>query len=140
MSILVPDEIVDAVLNSYRRCYVSNGFWDDFYDSFLGASEEIRVRFSGVNFERQKRIVSSSVNDLIMYARAPESELVEGVLSHIADTHNRHHYNIAPDMYDIWLQTLLDTVEKHDNLCTHELLENWRLCLMPGIRYIISHY
>ncbi len=58
----------------------------------------------------------------------------------IALTHNREQYDIKPEYYDIWLEALIETVEKLDPGYNADLGLAWRLAMTPGIQFMKFHY
>lgn len=131
---------IQKVSESYERCLGYPEFWDDFYDAFLASSDEIRQMFANTDFERQKQIVALSVKTLIMYIHQPENEDVKQEMERLAVIHDRNHVNVKPELYAVWLDTLLANVEAHDPLCNIKLIDQWRRCLKPGIAYFKEKY
>jgi len=61
-------------------------------------------------------------------------------LRDLGESHNRSNYNIKPEWYDLWEQSLLKTVRAHDPEWTPELQQAWREVLKPGIDLIRGAY
>lgn len=61
-------------------------------------------------------------------------------LEYIARLHDRHHFNIEPDLYDLWLEALIDTVREFDNEFDAEIERAWRSVMSYGIEYMTSRY
>lgn len=61
-------------------------------------------------------------------------------LEYIAKRHNRHNLNIEPELYDLWLEALIDTVRECDDQFDAEVEQAWRSILDYGIEYMTSHY
>ena len=61
-------------------------------------------------------------------------------LEYIARQHDRHHLNIEPDLYDLWLEALIDTVREFDNEFDEEIENAWRSVMRYGIEYMTSRY
>lgn len=48
--------------------------------------------------------------------------------------------DIAPRLYDLWLETLIDTARDFDEQFDEEVELAWRLVLTPGIVYMKFYY
>lgn len=128
------------VLDSYRRCFVIDEFFDDFYDSFLASSEEVRAMFKETDFDRQKKILAMSLNYLVMYACHPDFDLAKEEVERLAAVHDHNHMNVKPHLYNLWVYHLLKTIEKHDPQCDAQLLQEWQECLEPAIHKMQESY
>ena len=61
-------------------------------------------------------------------------------LEYIAKRHDRHHLNIEPELYELWLEALIDTVRECDPEFDATVEKTWRSVLRYGIDYMVSHY
>ena len=61
-------------------------------------------------------------------------------LEYIARRHDRHHLNIEPKFYALWLEALIDTVHECDPQFDDEVESAWRAVMRYGIDYMIAHY
>ena len=61
-------------------------------------------------------------------------------LEYIAKRHDRHHLNIEPELYGLWLEALIATVREFDTEFDLSVENAWRSVLGYGIEYMISHY
>lgn len=126
----------DSVFQSYGRCCKDELFFVDFYDRFMGASEEIRAMFVDTDMKQQRHLLRNGIMQLILHARGmPDSKLRA-----LGESHSRTGYNIRPDMYAAWLDALLDTVRKHDPEYSEDVSAAWRRTLQPGIELIRGAY
>ncbi|WP_286788353.1 MULTISPECIES: globin [unclassified Pseudomonas] len=126
----------DQVMQSYGRCCASADFFDDFYTCFLASSPLIREKFVNTNMQAQKQLLRQGIMNLVMVARGmPDTKLRA-----LGETHCRHQMDIRPELYGIWVDTLLATISSHDPQCTDETLKAWRDVLNEGIAVITSHY
>jgi len=76
----------------------------------------------------------------MMAMASVESDAADLYLEYIAKRHNRHHLNIEPEMYELWLEALLEAVRESDDEFNAEVEQAWRSVLRYGIDYMISHY
>ena len=73
-------------------------FLDQFYENFLSSSDEVRVAFKETDVETQKAMLMTS---LVYMSHAHKDS--PGLLSSIAEKHNKNHLNIKPYLYTLWL-------------------------------------
>ena len=86
-------------------------FFSMFYDIFFSKSQQIRDKFADVDMDAQVRVLQKSMFHIIgFYATKTDSEY----LATIAHTHSRDQYDIRPEFYDIWLESLIETVQQLD--------------------------
>lgn len=55
-------------------------------------------------------------------------------------THNRHHLDITPELYDLWLEALVATARKFDPEWDDSVESAWRTILGFVIQRMISAY
>lgn len=134
------EKVLERVTDSYRRCYTHEEFLDDFYIRFMNSSAEVRELFKNTDFPRQKKIVGLALMSVFMYASAPDNPIVKRQMQRLAKSHDHAHHNVRPKLYDLWLDCLLESVNKYDENCTEDILECWRECLSPAIEYMQGKY
>jgi hypothetical protein len=61
-------------------------------------------------------------------------------LEKIGKTHSRGEYNIRPDLYPFFLESVCEAVKKHDPEWTPELEIQWQQRVQDGVKLIISMY
>jgi hemoglobin-like flavoprotein len=138
---MVDAVLVNQVVLSYGRCLKAKDFWGDFYDIFLASSPEIGRMFQSTDIEKQKKIINSSLNFVLMYAKDPSSAFANNELNKIGVTHDNTHRNVRPDMYRLWIDSLVQAVKKNDGeRFTPELEKSWREVLEPAIALLKSKY
>lgn len=128
--------VTDIVMQSYGRCCAKADFFDDFYEHFLASSPKVREKFVNTEMSGQKRLLRQGILNLVMYARGmPDTKLRA-----LGQTHCRHGFDIRPELYDIWLHSLLSTIKKHDHQYSADIADAWQEVLAKGINVIKSHY
>ena len=132
----LPD--LDAVSQSYHRCLHSEGFTDTFYELFLAKSTEVAEKFRATDFIRQKRMLRESLLMMVMFNRDPEGVAEE--MNELAERHSRRGLDIPSHLYDLWLDSLCEAVERHDREHTADLANKWRAAMRDGIDFLISRY
>ena len=128
----------DTVRASYDRCLEFGGFFDAFYEAFLSKSADIPPMFAATDFERQKQVLAESISYMLIYSS--DMEFTEHTLDDIAKKHSRNQRNIEPKFYSVWLDSLCETIQKHDPEWSPELDQQWRLAMKPGIELMIAAY
>ena len=131
-------EAFQAVHESFDRCGESEAFYDTFYEVFLGKSPEIPPLFANTDFKKQKLLLKATVG--IMVRNRIDDERARHSLERVAETHSRKGLNIRPDLYELWLDSLCETVRHHDRAFTSELEQQWRHRMREGIDFIVARY
>jgi len=112
-------------------------FFSRFYERFVPSSPEITGLFENVDMKRQKKIIESSLAYMSEFAAfLTETEY----LKRLGERHSRRDVNIAPALYEVWLDTLIETVEEYDPEYDEDVRVAWRVVLAPGIAYMKAHY
>jgi hemoglobin-like flavoprotein len=123
-------ESVQAVSESYARVRGTD-FAQQFYDRFLRADEEVRRRFAETDFARQRELFLHGVFALIDYSRGRVTG--ELAVRRLAKMHGPSGLDIPLRLYDLWVQTLLETLREQDPEWSPELGGAWRAVLQPGV-------
>lgn len=133
--------IDDIFKQSFERALGSGGFNNDFvehfYVNFIGQSEEIAEMFKNTNMSVQKTMLHDSLYLVVDYYNS--GKVTDG-MKRIAEVHSRRDKNIAPRLYEFWLDSLIKTVETLDSDYDQEVEQAWRHVLAPGISYMQSKY
>ncbi|QKX16302.1 globin [Microbulbifer sp. YPW1] len=126
----------DIVFQSYGRCCNREGFFIDFYDRFMGSSEEIRALFKDTNMPAQRHLLRNGIMQLVLHARGmPDTKLKA-----LGKSHSRDGYGIRPDWYGLWLDALLATLRQYDPEFNEDTALAWRRAIEPGIELIRGAY
>ena len=124
--------------DSFQRCMTDRRFFDLFYDHFLNSSVEVQQKFQRTDFARQKRALRLSFL-LVMDAVVHKTNDLTA-LDPIAVSHSRTQANIQPHLYDLWLDSLLRTVEMCDSSFGADTEKVWREAFKPAIDHIVSKW
>jgi hemoglobin-like flavoprotein len=130
----------DAFLASFNRCRASTGFVEDFYERFVAASEEVRAKFAGTDMKQQVRALEDSLYVIAVAVQGEEGSIARGELPRIAARHSRSDRDIRPELYDLWLECLIDAVRDHDPQFSAQIEAAWRETLRFGIDYMRARY
>jgi len=132
--------IVLAVFEaSLKRCEARPDFLDVFYENFLASSPEVASKFAGTDFARQKEMLRASFHHLLLVARDPKQGPVP-YLEEIAVRHGAGQLAIGAHLYDLWLDSLLETVRSCDPECFPDVEAAWEEVMMVGIHYLCANY
>jgi hemoglobin-like flavoprotein len=129
---------LDLFHDSLSGCARDPRFLERFYELFLASSAEVRYKFRGTDFPKQRRILKGS---LYMMLQAAEDE-PEGQahLERIAARHSKRDLDILPHLYNLWLDTLVQAVQEYDPKCTAETERVWRQVMEQGIAFMKARY
>ena len=113
------------------------GFFSAFYDRFLAASPEVAEKFRHTDMPRQQSMLKKAFYHLLAFYASSHADYY---LQEVAISHDRAHLDIAPALYDLWLETLIDTARAFDEQFDDEVELAWRLVMTPGIVFMTFHY
>lgn len=130
----------DVFLASLKRCLGAPGFLVEFYERFLGSSDEVREKFRGVDMKRQARVLEDSLYVVAVAVQGEEGSLARGDLPRLAERHSRRDLDIRPELYDLWAQCLVETARAHDPEWTVDVAAAWRDTLAFGIESMRRRY
>ncbi len=126
----------DRVFQSYGRSCNNPAFYEDFYNNFMQKSPEIRAMFANTNMEAQRALLRGGIMWLVMHARG----LPDTKIRALGESHSRHKMNINPMYYGMWVDALMETLQKYDTEFSADLEQCWRRSLRPAIEMIQSMY
>jgi hemoglobin-like flavoprotein len=133
-------QVRDTFLASLGRCRAKAGFIEAFYERFIASSEEVRAKFAGTDMKRQVRMLEDSLLVVAVAIQGEEGSPARGDLPRIAARHSRNDLDIRPELYDLFLERLIETVRAHDPQFTGEVEAAWRETMAFGIDYMRSRY
>ena len=125
------------VIESYHRAEVNN-FVDKFYEEFLKSDPRIAPIFKKTDFKEQKRLLVQGVFNLLEYAKG--SAIGRMSVNRLAETHGRKKLNIPPELYKLWVNSLMVALAERDPKFTPQLDMKWRQAIQKGIDLMISQY
>ena len=112
-------------------------FFEAFYESFVGNSPEAAEKFRNVDMQKQREHLRKSLDHMVYFSidRQAGDEM-----SRIARAHSRSGNDIHPELYLLWLDSLVSTVRAYDPDFNDEVEIAWRVVLAPGISYMQLQY
>ncbi|HKH59615.1 MAG TPA: TIR domain-containing protein [Flavitalea sp.] len=156
-------DAIEIAKDSYTRCIShtipDNEFFRVFYSELIRISDEAAERFKGMGVGEEKKhrqydMLRQAIFILFLFAEKKLGSTDPNVLSRIAETHNRSHYNISGPTYDHFVKALTNTVcgapptvpEAFDRHCSsnenerERIKKAWEEALSPGIEYMKKKY
>jgi hemoglobin-like flavoprotein len=131
---------VDIFLASLKRCLARPDFLLNFYGIFMASSDEIREKFKNTDFKHQTRVLAESLWTMAVVAQTEEGSPGWGDLPRLAERHSQRDLGIRPELYDGWLESLLEAARRHDAQFSPEIEEAWRRTLAVGIDFMRGRY
>lgn len=95
--------------------------------------------FKNISFDKQISVLKNAISMSIMYAEK-QDELAKDVLTKIRKSHSRERFNVKPEYYDYWLQSLIDTLKVCDPNFSDTIEQDWRDMMQVTIDYITEGY
>lgn len=126
-----------AVKESFGRVYGPR-LPERFYDILLHADPRIAALFKHTDFARQKELFLHGLVSLLDYAEGKASGKM--AIKRLGELHSRKRMNIAPDMFIVWINSLIKTLAELDPNFSPQLEAEWRRALSPGIDVIKQMY
>ena len=133
------EQVIATFEKSLQRCNEDPAFLDLFYEKFLASSPKIREKFARTDFVHQKRALRTSFY-LILLAAEDEQKAPAKYLQEIAITHSKKHMDVGAELYDLWLDSLLETVRQIDPGYDTKVEQAWERVMGVGIRYLLDNY
>lgn len=128
-----------VVRPSFQRCCEQGDeFFDAFYDRLSERAPEIGPMFAGVNMRRQNALLRSGIESLLGHAEGEPRASTE--LERLADLHDRRNVNVRPELYPIWVETLIECIREFDPKQDDLTEPAWREAISDGIELMISRY
>lgn len=128
----------EIFLQSLDRCSESENFIPSFYDRFLATSDEIREKFKDTDFDKQSQMLLHSLK-LAAGATLGESFALREIRER-AETHDRHHLDIAPRLYTFWLDSVIETASEYDSQWDETVEESWNTILGHVVKHMTKFY
>ncbi len=123
---------------SHCRCSKDPTFLELFYEKFLSSSDKVRQKFAGTDMSRQKKALEQSLRMVVMSSRG--SDAAEAYLDYIASRHGSKDLDIEPELYELWLDALIETVSELDPDYSNTVELAWRDTMHYAIDYMVSRY
>jgi hemoglobin-like flavoprotein len=136
--VAVDEDTLDTFHGSFRRCQASAGFFPLFYEKFIGAHPEVAEKFVGVDMRKQYFVLQASLHMVALSSH--DNQAAQLYLAKVAERHSQRQLNIAPGLYDVWLNCLIAAVAEVDPRYSPAVERAWREVLSAGIAFMQSRY
>ena len=127
---------VELFNDSIERCSCRPDFLRRFYTLFLASSDIVAKKFAHTDLKRQARLLKTSL--YIMMLASGSERIVH--LERLAKLHSKAELDIKPELYDLWLDRLVQAVREFDPMFGPETETAWRRVLQPGTDFMKSRY
>jgi hemoglobin-like flavoprotein len=128
----------DLARESFNRCNRSDGFFDTFYTILKSSNADIAAMFLKTDFTKQNGLLRVALELMLMFER--DGDAARQALAKTRQSHNQDGLNIRPELYDVWLDCLMEACAVHDTEFDTQTEEAWREVLLPSINYLRSGY
>jgi len=128
------DASYERVMHNDQR---GKRFIHRFYERFIDASPLVREKFRDTDMQRQIGMLEKSLHYVAYLFSTPE---IYSYVEEIAQLHSRRERDIPPQLYDLWLEQLIETVRECDPEFDTDVELAWRLSLARGIAYMKFMY
>ena len=109
-----------------------------FYELFMTSSEEVAAKFKHTDFRKQKKALRMSLYKMML---VPEGNAgANADLERLAQLHSRRQLDVRPELYELWLDRLIQAVREFDPLFSGETEMAWRNVMRPGIEFMRARY
>ena len=123
---------------SYQRLFgddiglndAADEFFERFYGHFLN-DPSIQALFNNTDMQSQVKMLKNSMFQLITFHLTHRPL---PALKRLASLHRN--LDIPAEMFDVWLDALIQTVREFDGRCDLATEYAWRWALAPGITYM----
>ena len=116
--------------DSYARCQRNQQFFFLFYRHFWSQDPRFADIFEGVDMERQIRMLKLSISMIML---ASTSEQARESIRRYGKAHGPEGVGVKPEDFELWLDSLLETVRVCDPKFNNEIALAWRRCFNAGI-------
>ena len=112
-------------------------FIGGFYDRFMASNPQVAEKFSATDMAHQKKMLAESLAEMREFFLKPEDNPYLVTLARIHGVRGRQ---IAGELYDAWLDSLVAAVEEHDPDFIPYVELAWRVVMAPGIAFMRFFY
>ena len=135
------NEKCKLVHESFLRIRVKDDhkFAKTFYDNLFFLNKDLKNYFKNTDFVHQEKALMHGLTFLTEYT-SESSENARSQVKRLAYVHNKDNLNIHPHLYYYWVEALIITVKKEDNLWHDDLEYYWREVIFMPVSFFISQY
>lgn len=112
-------------------------FFNRFYDIFISSSPIVKEKFKDSDMDTQKKMVPKAFYHVLQFYLKKNSR---SYMDEIAKKHSKAGIDIKPQLYDLFLSCLIDTLKELDNEFNDDVELAWRMVFSSGITYMKFKY
>ena len=131
----------EVFTESFRRVLGTGAYNPEFikcfYDTFLEKSPVVAEKFAQTDMSAQRTMLHDSLLTMVDFNR---TKIPSPRLQQLAEIHSRSQHDIKPVLYDLWLESLITAVARHDPDFDDDVSLAWRIALAPGICFMRFSY
>jgi len=131
----VDHDAIQRTRDSLGRCVECEPFLWRFYELFMASSPKVADLFKDTDFERQQRVLQDSLYEMLVAAGTTKGP-AHDELERLGALHKK--LGVADDMYELWLDALVEAAREHDRRFTDELEKDWRASFAGPIDFMKS--
>jgi len=105
----------------------------------MQSSDDIRQRFEHIDLEAQADILAHSIVMSFLFVDK-DHQVAARSLDKVRESHSRANLNVPPELYDIWLTCMIETVAVCDPQAEETLLRDWHTVMSVAINHIREGY
>jgi hemoglobin-like flavoprotein len=129
---------IEIFADSFDRCMAVERFFDVFYDRFRASSPAVAERFVNTDARRQKRAVRASLYLIMTCCVRTEPDFLP--LEPLARRHSRRELDIGPELYRLFVDSLIASVRECDERFSPAVERVWRETMQQAVDFLISRY
>ncbi len=135
------NELARLFNDSYERVMNAPGeprrFFSAFYDLLIATSPEAASKFRDTDMEKLVTMLHASVTILLAFYGTGSQD---GYLLKLAERHSKRGADIAPGLYQIWLDCLIETAQRFDPKFNDDAEIAWRAVFSKGVEFMSARY
>ena len=112
-------------------------FFSKFYKNFTDSSPDVSEKFQNTDMQKQKVLIQESFDHMLKFHLSHQAT---DYLHRIAHLHNEDNIDISPQLYDLWLASLIATVKELDPKYDRDVGLAWEIVMSAGITYMKDSY
>lgn len=129
-------KLLRKVRESFGRCTLRKGFYDDLLKNLQTNSVEIDLGGTTLEANLQKQLLKNDLAFLLLAAGEQQSGKI--ALSRLAKQRGKSMLHMSKEQNSLWTDALLSSVRNFDHRFTQEIEAGWQEVVENGFRLIHS--
>jgi len=134
--------IIHEKAKRVHKSYIRAGgksFVSAFYVRLMEASEDIQKKFKDIDMDAQAEILAHAIVMSFLFVDKNQKGAAR-CLNNVRESHSRHNLDISSELYDVWLDCMIETVEFCDPQVTKALITDWREVMSVAVEHVREGY